>query len=291
MILHPRSEWTSRTVPTGTPAQRVSHVFVHHEGGGVRGNPADKPAVLRSIEAYVLGKGYAAIDYNLMVFQDGSVWEGRGLAHEDAATLGWNAGSVSVCAVGNFQTETPTPALLQGIADAIQLARAGGWVTPDCQVLGHRDAGTFSTSCPGDLLEAQLPAVRQILAGGAPLPAPNPPAAPPADLPLEADAMQTIHYPIPGQDALHTFWIDGQGHLRHAWEPTAGGGGGYEDLTANLRPGVKVNETLLANRGLSVYIGPKLELVVRGVAADGACCEWRWPATGTGWGARIIGRV
>ena len=284
MILHPRSEWTGRPVTTARPASRVGHVFVHHEGGGIRGNPADKPAVLRSIEAYVVGKGYAAIDYNLMVFQDGSVWEGRGLEFEDAATLGWNAGSVSVCAVGNFQLEDPTPALLQGIADAVLLARTGGWASADCQVLGHRDAGTFSTSCPGDRLEAKLPAIRAIIAGGVQLPAPSdPPAA--ADLPLEG-GMQTIHYPVPGQDAYHSFWIDGQGALRHTWEPTAGVGGGYENLTARYR----VQESLIANRGLSVFIGPKLELVVRGVAADGACLEFRWPASGIGWQIRILGR-
>lgn len=283
MILHSREEWTARPVPTGTPARNVGTVFVHHEGGGRRGDPANKPQVLRDIEAYVIGKGYAAIDYNLMVFQDGSVWEGRGLDHEDAATLRRNADSVSVCAVGNYAIEPTTPALLQGIADAVRLARTGGWARADCAVLGHRDAGTFSTSCPGDLLYAQLPTVRQILAGAQPEP---PPAAPPRVLlrTTTEGPMQTLNYPV--QHQIHTFYVGSgkrDGHLCHSWQGETGGPTGWEDLTDKLG----LRETL--EPAISAYIGAGFDLVVDCVAADGALVQFRWPANGNAWGVRIVG--
>jgi N-acetylmuramoyl-L-alanine amidase len=161
-VVHPRSEWTDRQVNVPTPQREVAHVFVHHEGGPVRGNPTDKPAVLRSIEAYVIPKGYSAIDYNLMVFQDGSIWEGRGLFDEDAATLGWNAKSVSICAVGNFEKEDPTPALQAGIAEAVRWARDTEWLASTVHVLGHRDSG-FATACPGSRLYARLPEIRALI--------------------------------------------------------------------------------------------------------------------------------
>lgn len=298
MILHPRSEWTTVPCTTPTPARGQGTGYLHHEGGGIRGNPADKPRVLREIEAYVVvGKGYAAIDYNLMVFQDGSVWEGRGLDHEDAATLNWNSRSVSVCAVGNFDRESPTDALLNGIADAFRLAMASGWLSVAPTILGHRDSG-FSTACPGSLLYPMLPTIRdRVFSGTTPTPPPPAPApaAPPKDGPVD-----TIHYNLPGQDAFHTFWIgtdytkpDGTkvkraGHLLHTWEPAGGGAPGFEDLSGPGRPGQY--EALRADRGLSVFIGPNLDLIVQGVAVDGAVVEFRWAAKGGPWGARIIGR-
>lgn len=192
MELHARSEWTSRPCPTATPARDVQAVFVHHEGGGRRGNPSDKGAVLREIEGYVLGKGYSAIDYNLMVFADGSVWEGRGLSKEDGATLNWNSRSVSICAVGNFEIEDPTDALLSGIAWAIQLAHLGGWTAPGAQILGHRDSG-FSTSCPGSHLYARMDTIRARV--GQTISNPNPEMTPEqwAELARALEALDVEH--------------------------------------------------------------------------------------------------
>lgn len=116
-------------------------------------------ATLRQIEANVLGKGYTSIDYNLMVFQSGNIWEGRGWQHEDAATLGWNQDSISVCAVGNFQEQQPTLELLDSLGHAVWLAAQGDWLVDHPTILGHRDSG-FPTACPGNNLYARLNNVR-----------------------------------------------------------------------------------------------------------------------------------
>lgn len=179
VALHIRPEWTTRTVPNPVPKKNVGTVYVHHEGGPVRGNPTNKAAVLHGIEEMVVAKGYSSIDYNLMVFQDGSLWEGRGWIHEDAATLNQNAVSVSICAVGNFEIEAPTDLLLAGIATGVQLAQLGGWIVPGAQILGHRDSG-FSTACPGSKLYAQLPQIRSFAVGGA-----TPPTNGDEDMPNE----------------------------------------------------------------------------------------------------------
>ena len=83
--------------------------------------------MLRQIESYVISIGYLAIDYNLMVFQDGDVWEGRGLSHEDAATKDHNSDSVSICAVGNFETTSfHAAALSLLLARSIAPSRSAG---------------------------------------------------------------------------------------------------------------------------------------------------------------------
>lgn len=174
MTIHARSEWTQRE-PKWTPARRgVGDVFIHHEGGAVRGVPKDKPAVLREIEAGVLGRdGYIAVPYNLMVFNDGDIWEGRGLANEDGATIHNNPTSVSICAVGNYEREAASDALIAGIAGATDNAIVTGWTAPRPHVRPHREV--FSTACPGANLFARMDDIRNAVGH------PIQPAPPPED--------------------------------------------------------------------------------------------------------------
>ncbi|MGZ7018854.1 MAG: N-acetylmuramoyl-L-alanine amidase [Acidimicrobiia bacterium] len=157
-MIHARSEWTDRQVNFSQAQRGVSDVFIHHEGGAARGVPKDKAKVLREIEDGVLRKGYIAIDYNLMVFADGDIWEGRGLAHEDAATIHNNPTSVSICAVGNFEIEDAPDALISGIAQAIGLTAEAGWSTPHPRIRPHREV--FATACPGHNLNARMDEIR-----------------------------------------------------------------------------------------------------------------------------------
>jgi hypothetical protein len=141
----------------------VPYGRVHHEGGGNRGVPSDKAAVLRQIESYVMSIGYIAIDYNLMVFQDGDVWEGRGLSHEDAATKDHNTDSVSICAVGNFDREAAPDVMVTAIGQAFREAANQGWMRGDAALYAHRD--TYPTSCPGNNLNAKMGGIRAAFGG------------------------------------------------------------------------------------------------------------------------------
>lgn len=169
MGLHLRAEWATRN-PAFSPARKgVGTVVVHHTAGSA--SLANKAQTLRGLEDMVTRKApgnsspLIALDYSVLVFADGDVWAGRGFQFEDAATLRFNAQSVSVCAVGNYDIDQPPPALLNGIAYATQLAIAGGWVVPHPSIVGHRDVGTFATACPGRYLEAQLPTIRRLVGG------------------------------------------------------------------------------------------------------------------------------
>jgi hypothetical protein len=170
--MHSRPEWTTRR-PAFSPARRgVGDIFIHHEGGGKRGIPKDKAATLREIEAYVLTKGYIAIDYNVMVFQDGDVWAGRGVENEDGATIHNNPTSVSICAVGNFDLEPATDPLIWGIWSAIHEIVASGYSSTNPNIRLHHEV--FETDCPGSNLTARINDLknwRQV-----PKPAPTPPA-------------------------------------------------------------------------------------------------------------------
>ena len=130
----------------------------------MRGVPSDKAACLRGIEAHVLSIGYIAIDYNLMVFQDGDVWEGRGLPNEDAATKDHNTDSVSICAVGNFEIEAAPAAMVNAIGQAFRVATQQGWMVNGAAIYPH--SATYSTACPGRNLNAQMGAIRAAYTSG-----------------------------------------------------------------------------------------------------------------------------
>jgi hypothetical protein len=163
MKITPRGAWTSYRPAFSAPQRNVAYGRVHHEGGPVRGVPADKAGTLRQIESYVLGMGYIAIDYNLMVFQDGDVWEGRGLPNEDAATKDHNTDSVSICAVGNFETEAAPDVMVNAIGQAFREAANQGWLRGNASIYPH--SATYQTACPGRNLNAKMGAVRAAFGG------------------------------------------------------------------------------------------------------------------------------
>src|SRR6478736_2338712 len=166
-----RTDWTPRN-PNFSPARKaVRDIFIHHEGGGVRGNPADKAAVLRQIESYVLNKGYIAIDYNVMVFNNGEVWAGREVWNEDAATINNNPTSVSICAVGNYQVEPASDALINGIKQAIREIVESGYSIRNPSIRAHKEV--FSTACPGRNLIARMDELKNWEAAPTPKPPPK----------------------------------------------------------------------------------------------------------------------
>lgn len=167
----------------------VNAVFVHHTNHTNNYDCADAPRMLRAMEEdHVSGEGWDDIGYNFVVDRCGTIYEGRagGVSRSvrGAHAKGFNAHSVGIAALGNFGPGTPVPmALMEGIAKvgAWKLRRGidprstvrmvstndeslyrRGEVVHLHAVSGHRD--TFQTSCPGEELYAQLPAIREEMA-------------------------------------------------------------------------------------------------------------------------------
>lgn len=154
MKLIKRSAWGARygRGPTNITPSRGG-VTVHYEGGGkLTGHPHSQCAArVRGIENFhVNTRGWQGIAYTFLVCEHGYVFEGRGLGHRTAAngTSSGNQNWYAVCAlVGD--SDPLAPALLTGIRDAVDYARAHG---AGGGINGHRDH--LSTSCPGSKLYA-----------------------------------------------------------------------------------------------------------------------------------------
>jgi N-acetylmuramoyl-L-alanine amidase-like protein/flagellar hook capping protein FlgD len=192
----PRVDWQAderivRAHPLYAPAIKLA--VVHHTAGTNTYTRADSPAIVRGIEVYhVKGNGWNDIGYNFLVDRFGTVYEGRGGGITrnviGAHALGFNAGTVGVSLMGNFDVATPPPgmqsALVSLLAWRLDVAHVdplstvayasggnakfhAGKVVTLRAISGHRDTGP--TSCPGRHAYALLPSIaRRVAATGLP---------------------------------------------------------------------------------------------------------------------------
>ena len=170
-----RAEWGadeswSRTTST---ADEVHMGVVHHTA--TSNDYTDARAVMRAMYRYhTQNLGWADLGYNIVVDQEGNVYEGRAGGLENgvigAHARGYNTGSFGVSVIGNFDLIHPPQAALDAVVDVIAWQSrvygvdpegwtdqmSGGWRPT---IVGHRDVG--STACPGEHFYPRLAEVRE----------------------------------------------------------------------------------------------------------------------------------
>ncbi|HEX8067287.1 MAG TPA: N-acetylmuramoyl-L-alanine amidase [Thermoleophilaceae bacterium] len=198
----PRSAWEAgQCTPRTDPAYReVKMAFVHHTVTATDYAPEDVPGMILGMCRYHRdSNGWNDLGYNFVVDRFGRIWEGRGGGIDKpvvgAHTTGMNTQSFGVANLGTY---TDVPVTEEAMGAMTRLIRwklplhgqptsgqatvvsnggsgsrfaAGEQATLD-RVSGHRDAN--STGCPGDALYAQLPALRERVAGAQAAPRPKP---------------------------------------------------------------------------------------------------------------------
>ena len=181
-----RAEWGAASYK-GTPGYgSVQMAYVHHTVSLNTYTQAESPAVVRGIQRYhQSSNGWSDIGYNFLVDRFGQVFEGRAggidRAVIGAQAQGWNSVSTGVASVGTHTSTDVTPEAFNAIASllgwklsihgvptqgTVSVRSAGGASNryPSGRMVrferisGHRDG--CSTSCPGDALYDQLPALR-----------------------------------------------------------------------------------------------------------------------------------
>ena len=108
----PRSAWGADEEIRRAPPQyfdAVHFAVVHHTAGSNAYSPAQSAAIVRGIEVYhVDANGWNDIGYNFLVDKYGQVFEGRygGVDRPviGAHALGFNAGSVGVAVLGDYNS-------------------------------------------------------------------------------------------------------------------------------------------------------------------------------------------
>lgn len=183
-----RAQWgADETWRSGRPSyvDTIEQVHVHHTANSNTYERADVPALIRGMYAYhTQSLGWSDIAYNFLVDRFGRAWVGRAGGPDKpvrgAHTLGFNATSTGIAAIGNFDQATPSRAVLGTFAriaawklhpyardpegstavtsEGSDKFRRGRRVTLPV-IDGHRD--TNDTACPGQHLYDELPEIRR----------------------------------------------------------------------------------------------------------------------------------
>ncbi len=201
----------------------VQAAFVHHTVNANDYGPQDSAAIVRSICRYHrTTKRWRDIGYNFLVDRFGQIFEGRDGGIDQAVigaqAQGYNGVSTGVANIGTFSSVAQTPDAVHALGDLLawKLSLHGAPVEGQVTVLsrggpsnrfpagtpvtferisGHRNAD--ATTCPGDVLYAQLPEIRALAAEIAPDLAP--PAATPGATVTVGAADTTLDYPQPAE--------------------------------------------------------------------------------------------
>lgn len=106
-------------------------------------------ATLREVQnAHFNQRGWADIGYHFLVGQNGIIYEGRDWHVRGTHVENYNTGSLGICLLGNFMTQSPTEAQLNSTLDLLL------YVTERLQlshIATHREFNA-QTQCPGDSL-------------------------------------------------------------------------------------------------------------------------------------------
>jgi hypothetical protein len=187
-----------RTSPSYGQAKMA---FIHHTVNANAYSASEAPSMVLGICRYHRNTlGWNDIGYNFLVDRYGKIYEGRaggtGRSVVGAQTQGFNSSSTGIA---NLGTHTSSPQTSSGMDAMARLLRwkldvhglpRGGYATVTSgggssnrypagrsvtfkRISGHRDAGY--TTCPGDALYAQLPALRRMVEAQADTTAPSAP--------------------------------------------------------------------------------------------------------------------
>lgn len=160
-----RSQWGAN--PAATPAGHIAiptpELWLHHTASsGLHGASG-----MRSLQQGAKNGGYVDLEYSYVVDTDGAIYESRGIGRDTAATGGnHNAISHAVCAMGNFENDTPTQALITSLADICAWLYQHGATQRNAYTGPHRDASGNATACCGHRLIAEIGNINQRAAGG-----------------------------------------------------------------------------------------------------------------------------
>lgn len=148
----PRSAWGAgapHSAPRGM-ANDSDGLFVHHTVAGAPTTKAGEQAEMRNLQQIAWSRGFNDISYSFIVFPSGRIYEGRGKGIEGAHTLGYNDTAYGAAAAGNYDTASPTNAMVKSFK----------WLRREYLKIGSRPirphSSVYATACPGAKLRARI---------------------------------------------------------------------------------------------------------------------------------------
>lgn len=158
-----RACWGARSGSCTTTMTGLTRAIIHHTGAAAHSNTAgleDSKAWMRSIQNHQMdNNGWCDTGYHFVVDKYGNIFEARkdsmsGLPRGAHDTC--NANSFGFCLMGDFDTQTPTTAGLNGMYAVIAWRMPTGWTPYGSSTYCGSNVGyvdghlkVTSTTCPG----------------------------------------------------------------------------------------------------------------------------------------------
>ncbi|MBU1992601.1 MAG: SpoIID/LytB domain-containing protein [Patescibacteria group bacterium] len=154
-------------------AEKVTKFILHHTATDIVNEEAVKS--IKDIYHYhAVKRGWGDIGYNYIIDREGSIYEGRyggeGVVGGHAG-IG-NIGSIGIAVLGTYSEEKVPQKVVNALIKLIAEKAKIHNIDPDgyssfrgehsLNVIGHRDV--MATDCPGDKLEALIPAIAKLAA-------------------------------------------------------------------------------------------------------------------------------
>jgi len=176
-----RAEW--KALPPREPYTPHSPIMftLHHTRGNSPKNYAEAVREMQFIQDYHQnGRGWIDIGYHFLIDPQGDIFEGRPINVLGAHVKSWNDGNVGISIMGNYHppvSQQPTKETLYTFTEMGRYLKT----TYDIGVssfYAHREIGP--TDCPGDVLYALMPQLKNLIFKPAAESVPGPVVRPPA---------------------------------------------------------------------------------------------------------------
>jgi hypothetical protein len=231
--------------PEYAPVQRV---VLHHTATAGGGNPVSE--VLAIYYYHAVTRGWGDIGYNYLVDSNGNIYEGRHGGDDvvGAHTARWNTGALGVALLGCYDagdcspSQAPSDAALDAITDLVTwtasrrvldprqvAAFTNSYADPPLnlhRLSGHRDYSQYidgqwynATSCPGQALYDELPALRDDVWSRLPK---DDARFEGHDTPTLLKAEQVVTVSLSLRNAGAATWIPGDVYVGYRWFDQAG---------------------------------------------------------------------
>ncbi|XP_054271476.1 peptidoglycan-recognition protein LB-like [Macrosteles quadrilineatus] len=129
----------------------VDTVVIHHTHIPAKCHTLGKcKEALRYIQNFHMDdRGWDDIGYSFAIGMD-RVFEGRGWSRVGAHAPPYNSRSIGIVFIGDYTDELPSEDMLCQCRQLINYGVSQGYIRPDYQLIGHRQARF--TECPGENL-------------------------------------------------------------------------------------------------------------------------------------------
>ena len=136
----------------------VEYLVLHHSA-------SDKQVCCEDIRAWHLERGWNDIGYHWLINDIGEVVGGRPEDIIGAHALGLNRQSLGICCIGNYQSECPSPRMMEALIDTLANLCLKFKLSAN-RIIGHSEVIKLNpqatiTECPGEALVNLLPVIRE----------------------------------------------------------------------------------------------------------------------------------